>query len=361
MRIDSHHHFWKYDPVQYDWIGPEMGLLRRDFLPPDLEKELAASGIGGVVSVQARQKVEETAWLLDLAGENELIKGVVGWVPLVSPTVEADLERFAAHQKFKGVRHVLQGESDDRYMLREDFNAGIRAVGARGLVYDILIFERQLPQAIELVDRHPSQTFVLDHVAKPRIKENVFEPWNRNIRELARRPNVFCKLSGMVTEADWIGWSEDQLRPYVHAVLEAFGPRRLMFGSDWPVCLVASSYAGWMENGQGVGGQIIRARTSADFRCHGANGLQTRNAVRKRVSNPRRRRSFPGRDGSLSRPIYPGIRHPSLTVIQQKSGTARRAIPTWERPPAAGLLTRFPRATPKFSARRKYSIYGLAG
>lgn len=247
MRIDSHHHFWKYDPVEYDWIGPDMGKLQRDFLPADLEKEAASADIGGVISVQARQSVEETAWLLELASGSELIKGVVGWVPLVSPTVEVDLERFAREQKLKGVRHVLQGEPDDRYMLREDFNAGVRALGAFGLVYDILIFERQLPSAIGLADRHPSQVFVLDHVAKPRIKDGLFEPWNRNIRELARRPNVYCKLSGMVTEADWSDWSNEQLRPYVDTVLEAFGPARLMFGSDWPVCLVAGTYGGWQE------------------------------------------------------------------------------------------------------------------
>ena len=224
-----------------------MGKLQRDFLPGNLEEEAALVGIDGVVSVQARQSVEETAWLLELARGSELIKGVVGWVPLISPTVEADLERFAAEQKLKGVRHVLQGESDDGYMLREDFNAGIRALKAFGLVYDILIFERQLPPSIELVDRHPAQVFVLDHVAKPRIKDNLFEPWNRNIRELAKRPNVYCKLSGMVTEADWSGWSEEQLQPYIDTVLEAFGPLRLMFGSDWPVCLVASTYQGWWE------------------------------------------------------------------------------------------------------------------
>ncbi len=247
MRIDSHHHFWKYDPVEYDWIGPDMGKLRRDFLLTDLAEETASAGIDGVVSVQARQSLAETAWLLEIAGGSELIKGVVGWVPLISPTVQADLERFAGHGKLRGVRHVLQGEPDDRYMLREDFDAGIRALEAFNLVYDILIFERQLPPAIELVDRHPSRVFVLDHIAKPRIKDDVFEPWNRNIRELAKRPNVYCKLSGMVTEANWSDWSDEQLRPYIDTVLAAFSPARLMFGSDWPVCLVASTYRGWRE------------------------------------------------------------------------------------------------------------------
>jgi L-fuconolactonase len=244
--VDAHHHLWRYNPAEYGWIGPEMGLLRRDFLLADLEAETTAAGIGGVVSVQARQTLVETAWLLELARGSALIQGVVGWVPLVSPTVAAHLERFAADPKFKGVRHVLQGEDDD-YMLRPDFDAGIGVLRGFGLVYDVLIKERQLPPATQLVDRHPAQRFVLDHLAKPQVEAGAFEPWNRNLRALAERPNVFCKLSGLVTEADWSGWSEAQLEPYVHTVLAAFGPGRIMFGSDWPVCLVASTYAGWVS------------------------------------------------------------------------------------------------------------------
>ena len=265
MRIDSHHHFWKYDPVEYDWIGPDMRQLQRDFVLSDLTAEAASAGIDGVVSVQARQSLEETAWLLDVAGDSNLVKGVVGWVPLISPTVQADLERFTGHAKLRGVRHVLQGEPDDRYMLRADFDAGIRALEAFGLVYDILIFERQLPAAIELADRHSSQVFVLDHVAKPRIRDHVFEPWNRNIRELAKRPNVYCKLSGMVTEADWSSWSDEQLRPYVNTVLEAFGPARLMFGSDWPVCLVAGTYQGWVKTVARLTGGLSAAEQARLF------------------------------------------------------------------------------------------------
>ena len=247
MRIDSHHHFWKYDPVEYDWIGPDMALLQRDYLPEHLEKTAAAAGIDGVISVQARQSVEETAWLLELARDSRLIRGVVGWVPLISSDVEKSLERFAAEAKFRGVRHVLQGEPDERYMLRKDFNVGIRALRRFGLVYDILILERHLPQTIEFVDRHPGQVFVLDHIAKPRIKDGLLKPWEENLRELARRENVFCKLSGVVTEADWLGWTDEQLKPYLDTVLAAFGFRRVMFGSDWPVCLVASSYERWLE------------------------------------------------------------------------------------------------------------------
>ena len=259
MRIDAHHHFWKYDPTEYDWIGEEMSAIRRDFLPGHLAAEIGAAGIDGVVSVQARQTVAETAALLEFGAANPFIKGIVGWVPLVSPGVEADLARFAAESKLRGVRHVLQGEPDDLYMLRADFNAGIRALEPHGLVYDILIFERHLPQSCAFVDRHPAQVFVLDHLAKPRIKEGAFEPWNTHIRELAKREHVFCKLSGMVTEASWSDWTPEQLRPYVDTVLAAFGPARTMFGSDWPVCLVASGYARWVETVQ-----LLAAGLTAD-------------------------------------------------------------------------------------------------
>ena len=188
--------------------------------------------------------------MLAFARDNDFIKAVVGWVPLISPKVTAELEKFAGDPKLRAVRHVLQGEPDDFYMLREDFNAGLRALRPFGLVYDILIFERHLPQTATLVDRHPSQVFVLDHVAKPQIKEGSFEPWNTNIRELAKRENVYCKISGMVTEAAWTEWTEEQLQPYVETVLEAFGPARLMFGSDWPVCLLATGYGQWLQTVQ---------------------------------------------------------------------------------------------------------------
>ena len=245
MTIDAHHHFWKYDPVEYGWIDDEMAVIRRDFLPPDLQRAIASAGVEKVVSVQARQTLEETRWLLELASRHDLIAGVVGWVPLVSPGVGDDLAELATNAKLRAVRHVLQGEADERYMLREDFNAGIRALAKHGLAYDILIFERHLPQTILFVDRHPEQVFIVDHIAKPRIAENVMSPWRENMRELAKRPNVCCKVSGMVTEADYRAWTPGQLRPYFDVVLESFGPRRLMFGSDWPVCLVACGYARW--------------------------------------------------------------------------------------------------------------------
>ena len=247
MKIDSHHHFWKYSAAEYPWIGEPMAALRRDFLPEHLQAEIAAAGIDGVVSVQARQSVRETEWLLSMADVNPFIKAVVGWVPLAKPDVSDTLAAFAANPKFRAVRHVVQEEPDDRFILREDFNRGVAVLRDFGLVYDILIFERQLAPAIEFVDRHPKQVFVLDHIAKPRIGDNVIEPWRTHIRELARRPNVFSKVSGMVTEADWKTWSEEQMRPYFDAVLEAFGPKRLMFGTDWPVCLAACGYSRWVE------------------------------------------------------------------------------------------------------------------
>jgi len=247
MVIDAHHHFWMYDPAQYGWISEGMAVLKRDYLPGDLRQATAAAGVDGVVSVQARQTIEETEWLLDLADRHEFIRGVVGWVPLASERVREDLERLAERPKLRAVRHVLQDEPDDNYVLRDDFNRGIRQLKDFGLRYDILVFERHLPQTIRFVDRHPEQIFVLDHLAKPRIRDHVISPWRENLRELARRPNVWCKLSGLVTEADHQSWTEKQLRPYMDVALDAFGPTRLMFGSDWPVCLLACGYQRWYQ------------------------------------------------------------------------------------------------------------------
>ena len=205
----------------------------------------------GVVSVQARQSLVETEWLLSLAARHDFIKGVVGWVPLIDPQIESHLDAFSGHPKLRALRHVLQGESDDAYMLREDFNGGIRALTQRGLAYDILILERHLPNAIRLVDRHPEQVFILDQIAKPRIAAGELQPWARIIRELARRPNVACKISGMVTEAEVTTWTPAQLQPYLDVVLEAFGPSRMLFGSDWPVCLAGCDYGRWKQTVEG--------------------------------------------------------------------------------------------------------------
>ena len=241
-RIDSHHHLWLYSPQEYGWIDENMKVIRRDFLPEHIHQEIQAAGIDGVVTVQAHQSIAETEWLLKLAAGNDLMRGVVGWVPLIDGNVRNSLGPLAANHKLKAIRHVIQSEPDPDYILREDFNRGIRALPEFGLVYDILIFERHLPQTIHFVDRHPNQIFVLDHIGKPRIGDHVVSPWAENMRELARRPNVYCKLSGMVTEADYQRWTETDLQPYFDSALEAFGPQRLMFGSDWPVCLLAAGY-----------------------------------------------------------------------------------------------------------------------
>ena len=244
MRLDSHHHFWNYNAIEYAWIGDYMAALRRDFGPPDLQFALESAGIDGAIVVQARQTLDETKWLLELAQTHDFLRGVVGWVPLCAPDVADVLAEFAAYPKLVAARHVVQAEPDD-FLARPDFNRGIAALERFGLVYDILIVERQLPAAIALVDAHPNQSFVLDHIAKPRIASGEMEPWAAGIRALAKRPNVVCKVSGLVTEADLRNWTSEQLRPYFEIVLEAFGPHRSMFGSDWPVCLAATSYAHW--------------------------------------------------------------------------------------------------------------------
>jgi L-fuconolactonase len=247
MIIDSHHHFWRFNPTDYGWINDSMSAIRRDFLAEDLRDSIQAAGVDGVISVQARQSLEETHWLLSIANDNKFIRGVVGWVPLISDRLKTDLEAVAAAPKLRAVRHVLQDEPDDQFMARDDFNRGVALLKEFNLAYDLLIYERQLPVAIRLVDRHPEQVFILDHLAKPKIKTGETEPWAKNLRELARRPNVFCKISGMVTEADWQNWTQQQLKEYFDIALEAFGIDRLLAGSDWPVCLVACGYKRWWD------------------------------------------------------------------------------------------------------------------
>lgn len=245
--IDTHHHFWKYSVKEYGWINDNMKAIRRDFLPPDLFKEIKAAGVDGAVSVQARQTVEESDWLLDMAEKNDFLKGVVGWVDLRNKAVDKDLERLAKHKKFKGVRHVIQDEPDDNFILGAAFNEGIKKLLKYDLRYDILIFEKHLKASIAFVDKHPKQIFILDHIAKPRIKDRVLSPWRENMLEIAKRPNVYCKISGMVTEADWKKWSAADLAPYFDTTLQSFGPKRLMLGTDWPVMLVAGNYKQWVD------------------------------------------------------------------------------------------------------------------
>ena len=246
-RIDAHHHLWRYTAAEYGWLDESMRSLRRDFLPRDLMREVSAAGVDGTVVVQARQTMEETRWLLQMADECEAIRGVVGWAPIAGEDFPGVMEEFEYRPKLKGLRHVIQGEKDENYILREDFNSGIRTLMGSGLVYDILIYERHLPQTLEFVDEHPEQVFVLDHVGKPRIGAGVMEPWAARMRELGKRENVWCKVSGMVTEADWTSWNAETLRPYLDVVVDAFGVGRLMAGSDWPVCTVACEYGRWFE------------------------------------------------------------------------------------------------------------------
>ncbi|MFM9010884.1 MAG: amidohydrolase family protein [Planctomycetota bacterium] len=243
MRIDAHQHFWTYSAAEYPWIGPGMERLARDYLPADLAPLLAAEGIDGSVAVQARQSLAESRWLLELAEARPLVKGVVGWVDLQSERVGDELHLLAANPKFVGVRHVVQDEPDPRFVLGEDFVRGLRLLHRHGLTYDLLLHPEQLPAAIELVGLLPEQPFVVDHLAKPRIMAGEIDGWERDIRAIARHDNVCCKVSGMVTEAVWQGWKRDDFTPYLDVALDAFGPERLMAGSDWPVCLLAGEYA----------------------------------------------------------------------------------------------------------------------
>ncbi len=243
MKIDAHQHFWIYNAEQYGWIDEKMGELKRDFLPQDLKPLLEAEGIDGAIAVQARQDLDETRWLLQLAAESESVKGVVGWIDLCSPDLTAQLEEFAPHPKFVGVRHVVQAEPDDEFMLRTAFRRGIGRLAEYGLTYDLLLYPRHLQVAVKLVREFPTQRFVLDHIAKPLIADGIVKPWDGEIRELAKCENVWCKVSGMVTEARWKQWRAADFRPYLDVVFEAFGEDRLMVGSDWPVCTISATYA----------------------------------------------------------------------------------------------------------------------
>jgi len=242
MRVDSHQHFWRYSVAHYPWIDDSLSVLRRDFLPDELGTELQTAGIDACIAVQATQVVYETRWLLELAERHPFIAGVIGWVDLQADDAASHIEQLATHPKFLGVRHIVQSEPDDRFLLRPAFCRGVSLLADFDLTYDILIYPRHLPAAVEFVSRFDDQRFVLDHLAKPEIRLRQLEPWADWLRELARFPNVYCKLSGLVTEADWRHWTPSDLEPYLDVALECFGPGRLMFGSDWPVCTAAASY-----------------------------------------------------------------------------------------------------------------------
>jgi L-fuconolactonase len=247
MRIDAHQHFWQYNPAEHGWMTNEMAALRHDFMPRDLKPLLDQMRFEGCVAVQVRQNLEETRWLLELAASHDFIRGVVGWVDLSSKELPAQLEMFATHPKLVGVRHIVQDEPDADFMLRADFRRGIARLREFGLTYDVLIYPRQLPAAIKLVAEFHEQAFVLDHIAKPQIAEGRTSPWEEGLRELAKLPNICCKVSGLVTEAKWKQWKPEDFRPYLDVVFEAFGEERLMIGSDWPVCTLSADYKATIE------------------------------------------------------------------------------------------------------------------
>src|SRR2546423_8095434 len=242
MIIDAHQHFWKYDPIRDSWITDEMSALKHDYFPENLAHELDANGIDASIAVQADQSENETLFLLDMANRHDRVAGVVGWVDLRSLRLAERLQFFSQFPKLRGFRHIAQAEPDDRFLIRDDFVKGVAQLGQFGLAYDILIFPKQLHAALDLVAKLPDQRFVIDHLAKPEIKTKKIEPWAAHMRSIAQNKNVYCKLSGMVTETHWRHWKPDDFNPYLDVVFDAFGPDRLMFGSDWPVCLLAASY-----------------------------------------------------------------------------------------------------------------------
>jgi L-fuconolactonase len=263
--IDAHHHFWRYNEQDFGWITPEQSVLRADFLPEQLKAECDAVGVDGVISVQARTKIDETNALLEFADECSFIAGVVGWVDLRSPDVSSVLDKYRHHLRFVGVREICQGAADEEYFDHPAFNRGVEELTHRGLTYDILIFPHQLRSAIRFVDRHPTQLFVVDHCAKPPIGRNRFaQDWASELSELALRENVFCKFSGLTTEVrDGSSWDDELLPPYFETVLTAFGPHRVMFGSDWPVSIQSTSYEAWIVACKSLIASLTAAEQSA--------------------------------------------------------------------------------------------------
>ena len=244
--IDSHHHLWKYSPAEFGWI--EDDVIRRSFRAHELDQLLLANEVNGAVAVQARTCVEEKDFRLSEASVSKTIKAVVGWVDLKSTSVGAQIDHYSANPLFKGVREITQGAADDDFFTNDAFNAGIREITKRDLTYDVLIFQPQIKAATNFIDAHPNQRFVLDHAAKPEIKSSVFpSTWEKDIREIAKREHLVCKASGLVTEVRDASWDTDLMRKYFDVLLDSFGPDRIMFGSDWPVCLLASDYGRWKD------------------------------------------------------------------------------------------------------------------
>lgn len=239
--IDAHQHFWHFHPVRHEWIHDGMKVIRRDFLPAALLPLLQQCQLNGCVAVQADQTEEETAFLVALASENDCIKGVVGWVDLCAPDILEKLDHWKQFPVVKGFRHLLQAE-EPAFMLRKDFQRGIKALQKFGYTYDLLVYPNQLSACLQLVKEFPDQIFILDHMAKPLIRKGLIQYWAEDLYQLASFPNVYCKISGMVTEADWAQWKTVDFKPYLDKVVGLFGMERLLYGSDWPVCLVAASY-----------------------------------------------------------------------------------------------------------------------
>lgn len=241
MTIDTHQHFWHFDLIRDAWIVAEMSVIRHDFLPEHLLPILEKNGIDACIAVQADQSIEETLFLLRLSEQYPFVRGVVGWTDLCSPFIEEHLKDWKKYPKLLGFRHILQAENPD-FLLKPEFLRGIQALSSHHFIYDILVYPQHLPNVVKMVAQFPEQTFVLDHIAKPLIKEGILENWATDIRELATFEHVYCKVSGILTEADWKSWTFEQIRPYLDIIFEAFGADRLMFGSDWPVCLLAGTY-----------------------------------------------------------------------------------------------------------------------
>ncbi|MFO7670550.1 MAG: amidohydrolase family protein, partial [Bacteroidales bacterium] len=249
MIVDAHHHLWRFNKTDYGWMDDSMEVLKQDYLPSDLEKEIWNAGVSGTVVVQARQVLDETRWLLKLAEQNHFIKGVVGWVDLQSSRLDRQLEEFAGHPKLVGVRHVIHDEPDDDFMLSDAFIKGMEKLQGYGLTYDLLLFPKHLGRAAQLVRMFPGQRFVLDHISKPFIRSGIIQPWKDDIEALAVHPNVWCKISGMVTEASIDLWKDEDFVPYMKAIVDAFGTGRIMLGSDWPVWLVCpTSSRSWVSS-----------------------------------------------------------------------------------------------------------------
>ncbi len=242
MIIDAHQHFWYYEPVTHEWIDDKMAVIRRNFLPQDLQKIYVQHDVVGCVAVQADQTLRETDFLIQLGEEFDFIKGIVGWVDLRAANIDEVLSAYSQNDKVKGFRHIVQGETDHNFLLRPNFLHGISLLEKFSFTYDLLVFPHQLGATLEFVKRFPNQKFVIDHLAKPYIKDGFYDGWAALMNAIAKHENVYCKLSGMITEADYQHWTSDQIQPYMELVLNAFGPNRLMFGSDWPVCLVAGDY-----------------------------------------------------------------------------------------------------------------------